>query len=108
MVAESKEECDSKSLGFEGCTVTLPKGDVIHAKLYYVVHAYQCGTDLFPANFVKFGAEQCCLIDCADLVDGLGADFVAECINYAIAEGNDVRGEIEEIHAAGSILWRLI
>lgn len=108
MASEGHLDNPSASLNYQACELSLPTGEVIRAILNYESNAYLCGTEQFPANLVMFSAEQRCLLDSAGLIKGLGAEFVADCINQAIAEGDDTEGEIEEIHPAGSIKWRLV
>ncbi len=99
----------SLSLKFSQCIITLPDGEELSAQLSYEPAAYMQGSDCFPANIVLFNAEISYRIEHFGLKDGWGAEFIQECINYAICEGDDIKGTVEEICAnGGDITWKLV
>ena len=99
----------SSSLKFSKCIITLPDGEELSAQLIYEPAAYMQGSGIYPAHIVIFKAKESCKLECLDLKDGLGAEFIQECINYAICEGDDIEGVIEEVCANdGNITWKLV
>lgn len=97
------------SLAFTQCKVILSDRTIIVADLHYVAYAYSRGLDQYPANLVQFTPEQLAQIS-AILEEGEGADFIAECINCAIAEGDCTAGTISfrEEYPTKEIHWALL
>lgn len=99
----------SSSLKFSTCIIALPDGEELSAQLKYEPAAYMQGSGIYPANIVVLKAKETCKLERYELKDGLGAEFIQECINYAICEGDDIEGVVEEICAnGGSITWKLV
>ena len=87
----------------------LSDSTVIVADLHYVAYAYSRGLDEYPANLVRFSREQSAQFS-ASLEEGEDANFVAECINCAIAEGDCTAGTISlrEEDPTKEIHWTLL
>jgi len=99
----------SSSLKFAKCIITLPDGEELSAQLKYEPAAYMQGSEFYPANIVVFKANETCKIEHFGLKHGWGAEFIQECINYAICEGDDIEGVVDEICAnGGDITWKLV